>query len=242
MNLLSARRLHSYLLPTEHLNPHLGDPLMSHVPIQRRENKEEKGSCTPPLSFLQYLVLPPLPCPFAFPAAAGFIGWKYSSRPTERRPSQPGLDSISSWAHPGPCVPLIGNYGKEEKPTHLKQLCALLSATMVNICSGQKYPPGLSTRCLGAEMCMHVGVWVSPWGPRSGEGDSGSCKREPDAQEKLFFSPSDFSLVQPWALFASHSERKYVPLAAQKLKQLEGERWGPRCRVGQVKEKYESAL
>lgn len=63
MNLLSARRLHSYLLPTEHLNPHLGDPLMSHVPIQRRENKEEKGSCTPPLSFLQYLVLPPLPCP-----------------------------------------------------------------------------------------------------------------------------------------------------------------------------------
>ena len=30
MNLLSARRLHSYLLPTEHLNPHLGDPFMNH--------------------------------------------------------------------------------------------------------------------------------------------------------------------------------------------------------------------
>ena len=31
MNLLSARRLYSYLLPTEHLNPHLGDPFMNHV-------------------------------------------------------------------------------------------------------------------------------------------------------------------------------------------------------------------
>lgn len=59
----------------------------------------------------------PSPPPLCFPAASGFIGWKYSSRPTERRPSQPGLDSISSWAHPGLCVPLIGNYGKKNPRT-----------------------------------------------------------------------------------------------------------------------------
>lgn len=58
MNLLFARRLQPYLLPAEHVKPHLGNPLMSLVAVQRPENKEKKRSCTPPLSFLQYLFLP----------------------------------------------------------------------------------------------------------------------------------------------------------------------------------------
>lgn len=81
MNLLSARRLHSYLLPTEHLKPHLQEPLMSHVSLQRLGNKEEKGSCTPPLSFLQYEVLPPpLPHPLAFPVPLGVLAGNRSKR------------------------------------------------------------------------------------------------------------------------------------------------------------------
>lgn len=112
MNLLSARRLHLYLLPTEHLNPHLGDPLMNHVSYTKsRECKVEEGSRTPPLSFLQYLALPTLTT-LAFPLHFSLLAGNrstHNSRPTKLRPSQPGLESVSSWAHPGLCIPLLGN-------------------------------------------------------------------------------------------------------------------------------------
>ena len=63
MNLLSARRLHSYLLPTEHLNPHLGDPLMNHVSYtQRAENvKWKRGVASHPFLFSSTWFCPPSP-------------------------------------------------------------------------------------------------------------------------------------------------------------------------------------
>lgn len=87
MNLLSARRLYSYLLPTEHPNPHLGDHSVSHVSYTKtREYKEEKESHTPPLSFLQYLLLLTTPTPalaFSVPLELLAGSSTLHSRPTE---------------------------------------------------------------------------------------------------------------------------------------------------------------
>lgn len=117
MNLLSARRLLSYLLPTEHLNPHLGDPLMSDVLYkdQRIKRKRELH----PTPFFS-LVPGSGPIPLAFQLPLNLLAGNrsaHSSGPAESRPSQPGPESLGSWAHPGLSVPPIGNYGKKNSLT-----------------------------------------------------------------------------------------------------------------------------
>jgi hypothetical protein len=69
MNLLSASKLHSYLLPTEHLNPHLADS-SDDVPLYKDQRIKRGKESYPPLSSLQYLILPDSLC-LGFPL--GFI-------------------------------------------------------------------------------------------------------------------------------------------------------------------------
>lgn len=116
-------------------------PIHESFLLQRPESiKRKKGVAFPPFSFLQYLALPTL-IALSFPLPSGLLAGNrstHSSRPTELRPSQPGLKSVSSWAHSGLCMHPPNWYLREEKPTHLRPLCALVSAATVNICSGQK--------------------------------------------------------------------------------------------------------